>query len=122
MKIKYFIFILLLTLTLINCTNDNSGDSTLVSENKNKSLSDHSIKAKKVLDDAINSLNNIAEEFHWRDTHLIIQESQTALLEGQYVLSIELAEKVIHQSKLMKEQQEYAKNNWQSLVPKKEKK
>jgi hypothetical protein len=122
MKIKYFIFILLLTLTLINCTNDNSGDYTLVSENKNKSLSDHSIKAKKVLDDAINSLNNIAEEFHWRDTHLIIQESQTALLEGQYVLSIELAEKVIHQSKLMKEQQEYAKNNWQSLVPKKEKK
>jgi uncharacterized protein YcfL len=126
MTIQKFLLVVLLTLMLTNCNKDSAGEmdnQATVTNNVQHNIQKEQLKSasitesKKVLDEAINALNNVAEEFHWRDTHLLIKESQDALSIGDFELSIDLSEKVIQQTKLMIEQQEFAKNNWQNLVP-----
>ena len=128
MKLKYCIF-MLMTL-LLSCSNDDESKSKskLTNDSNNQAISSDSNQAESKLVDAnqaqislnkaIQSLKNVPQEFHWRDTHLLIKRSQTALNEGQIELSLKLSQDAIKQSQLMIEQKEFAKNNWQNLIPK----
>ena len=123
MNIQKSLIVVFLVTMLTNCNKDNANEvddlatvKNSVENNDQKSSS--TIDPKNLLKDAINSLDNVAQEFHWRDTHILIQESRDALSEGDFDLSIELSQKVIQQSKLMIEQQEFANSNWHLLIPK----
>ena len=131
MTIQKILVVIFLTIMLTNCNKDNANevdklvtDSDTTQNNAKKEVqkSTSITESKEALIDAINALNDVAEEFHWRDTYLLIEESQEALSEGDFELSVDLSQKVIQQTKLMNEQQEFANNNWQSLIPKKKNK
>jgi len=124
--VQKILIIILLAIMLSNCNKDSANEvddiATVTNniENNDQSKeqnSNSSIDPKKLLDEAINALNNVAQEFHWRDTHLLIQESRDALREGDLELSIELSQKVIQQTQLMIEQKEFAEDNWHLLIP-----
>jgi hypothetical protein len=113
---------------ILSCSNDNSTESKISVDAKSEevqveSMNTDTIKvdanfAIKMLDEAVVSLNNVPPEFQWRDTQLLINEAQKTLNEGQIELSIKLSQDAIQQSQLMIEQKEFAKNNWQNLIPK----
>ena len=117
-KIKKSAIVLLLTILLFACDNNNADENdNLTIDTNNSLISANETQSKKALKDAINSLNNVKKEFQWRDTYLIIQESQYALSNGKFQLSIELAQKVMAQTTLMNEQKDFADNHWKSLIP-----
>ena len=118
LKIKKSAIVLLLTILLFACDNNNADENdNLTIDTNNSLISANETQSKKALKDAINSLNNVKKEFQWRDTYLIIQESQYALSNGKFQLSIELAQKVMAQTTLMNEQKDFADNHWKSLIP-----
>jgi hypothetical protein len=126
MPMQNFLIVVFLATMLSNCNKDRTNEVDDLATVKNnienndpskEQKSNSTIDPKKLLDEAINALNNVAEEFHWRDTHILIQESRDALSEGDLELSIELSKKVIQQTKLMIEQKEFANDNWHLLIP-----
>jgi hypothetical protein len=119
-NIKNMTVVLLLAFFFSSCDTNNANQTDKSNtEKKNLSISSVETQSKEVLTDAVNALNNVDDEFHWRDTHLILKESQKASSDGKFELSIELAQKVIQQTQLMQEQKKFAESNWQDLIPKK---
>ena len=116
--IKNFTGFILLICVLTNCQNNNDSNK-IETDHINPPISGIETQSKKALDDAINALNNVEDEFQWRDTHLILNEAQKAFSDGNFSLSIELAQKVVKQTQLMHEQKEFSDKHWQSLLPKK---
>lgn len=117
MTIQKLLIVVFLSITLTNCNKESANQVDTINTPNIEQKSVSIVESQEVLNEAINSLNNVAEEFHWRDTFLLIKDSQDAMSKSDFELSIELSQKVIQQSKLMLEQQEFAKNNWQNMVP-----
>jgi hypothetical protein len=114
------VIVVLITFLLSSCDTNNANVSDKTnSETKSISVSTAETQSQRVLNDAVNALQSVEDEFHWRDTHLVLEESQKALNDGKFELSIELAQKVIQQTKLMHEQKDFADNNWHGLIPQK---
>lgn len=121
-KIQIATVVFLFTFLLSSCDTNNANENDSSKTNtKNPPITTNEtaneIQSKKVLNDAIKALNSVDDEFKWRDTHLALKESQKALANGEFELSIEIAQKVILKAKLMNEQQEFADNHWQDLIP-----
>ena len=115
MEIKTSTIVLLSIILLFACDNNNA--DSLAIDTSNPSIPANEAQSKKAINNAISSFNNVDKEFQWRDTYLIIQASQNALINGEFELSIQLAQKVIAQTTLMNEQKDFADNHWQSLIP-----
>lgn len=99
--------ILLSALLLTACTDDTQQSQT----------GEKQPNAVELLTEAEKTFESISDQFKWRDTHLLVEQAQVALKNGDEQLAISLANKVIKQSELMQAQIQFADDNWQALMP-----
>ncbi|MCF6300431.1 MAG: hypothetical protein L3J52_04860 [Proteobacteria bacterium] len=103
-----FKLIILLSILFLTACTDNTPPAQTGEKQPN---------AVEVLAKAEKTFAAISDQFKWRDTHLLIEQAQVALKNGDEQRVISLAKIIIKQSELMQAQRQFADDNWQALMP-----